>query len=69
MRGAASVDSDVDAMIQRIQAEFYENQRAVVESLAKKKALRKGLDIARATDILWTLNHPDTWHHLVFDRG
>jgi AcrR family transcriptional regulator len=69
VRGAASVDPEVDAMLQRIHTEFYENQRTVVESLAKKKALRKGLDVARATDILWTLNHPDTWHHLVFDRG
>jgi AcrR family transcriptional regulator len=69
VRGAASVDADVDAMLQRIGREFYENQRAVVESLAKKKALRKGLGVDRATDILWTLNHPDTWHHLVFERG
>jgi AcrR family transcriptional regulator len=69
VRGAASVDADVDGMLQRIQTEFYENQRTVVESLAKKKALRKGLDVTHAADILWTLNHPDVWHHLVFDRG
>jgi AcrR family transcriptional regulator len=69
VRGAATVDRDVDAMLRRIQSEFYENQRAVVESLAQRNALRKGLDVTRATDILWTLNHPDVWHHLVFERG
>ena len=47
--GAAAVDADVAAMLGRIATEFYENQRAVVESLAKKKALRKGLDVARAS--------------------
>jgi hypothetical protein len=31
--------------------------------------LRPGLDVARATDILWTLNHPDVWLLLVGERG
>ena len=46
-----------------------DNQRAIAETLHKKKALRRGLDVARATDILWTLNHPDVWHLLVTARG
>jgi hypothetical protein len=33
----------------------------IFESLQKKKALRRGLDVARPTDILWTLDHPDVW--------
>ena len=65
--GAASLDADVAAMLKRIQTDFYENQQRVVESI--EDALRPELDVARATDILWTLNHPDVWHHLVFDRG
>ena len=32
-------------------------------------ALRPGLDAARATDLLWTLNHPDVWQLLVVERG
>jgi hypothetical protein len=35
-----------------------------VQTLHDRGALRDGLDIARATDILWTLNHPDVWHLL-----
>ena len=52
-----------------IQSDFYANQRAIVETLRTRKALRRGLDVTRATDILWTLNHPDVWHLLVDDRG
>lgn len=38
-------------------------------SLHAKNALRPELDITRATDILWTLNHPDVWLLLVGERG
>ena len=32
-------------------------------------ALRPGLDVDAATDILWTLNHPNVWQLLVDERG
>jgi len=38
-----------------------------VESLAAKKALR--LDVDKAADVLWTLNHPNLWQLLVLQRG
>ncbi len=69
IRAGAPVDPDVDALWNRIQAEFHSNQRVIVESLAARKALRPGLDVDRATDILWMLNHPDVWQHLVRERG
>jgi AcrR family transcriptional regulator len=69
VRRAASADPEVDELWTRIQAEFYDNQRSVVEVLHEKKALRPGLDVARATDILWTLNHPDLYWLLVNERG
>ena len=69
IRGAASVDDDIAALSARIQSEFYDNQRAIVESLREKRALRRGLDVTRATDILWTLNHPDVWLLLAVERG
>jgi hypothetical protein len=40
-----------------------------VVALQAKKALRPGLDVTRANDILWTLNHPDVWQLLVGQRG
>ena len=69
IRSAAPADPDIEALWDRIQTDFYDNQRAIVESLHKSKALRPGLDVTRATDILWTLNHPDLWQLLVVQRG
>ena len=47
---------------QRIQTEFHENQREVVaERSHGKRALRKGLGVDTAADILWTLNHPGVY--------
>jgi AcrR family transcriptional regulator len=69
IRDAATTDPDIGALWSRIQADFYDNQRAIVKTLDAKDALRSGLGIARATDILWSLNHPDLWHLLVGERG
>ncbi len=69
IREAAPVEPDTGALWERIQTEFHANQRVIVERLAERKALRRGLDVDRATDILWTLNHPDVWQLLVGERG
>ena len=69
LRSAAPVDAELAALWKRIQAEFYDNQRAIVERLQKNHALRPGLDVDRGADILWTLNHPDLYRLLVGDRG
>jgi AcrR family transcriptional regulator len=69
LRSAAPVDPDAAALWRLIQTDFYDNQRVVVESVAAKGALRPGLDVDRATDVLWTLNHPDVWLLLVGERG
>jgi AcrR family transcriptional regulator len=69
IRDAAPVDPDTAALWELIQTDFYENQRVIVTSIADKGALRPGLDVTRAADILWTLNHPDQWFLLVGRRG
>jgi AcrR family transcriptional regulator len=69
IRNAASVDPDIEGLWRRIQTDFYDNQRAIVERLHQRKALRRGLDATRAADILWTLNHPNVWQLLVVERG
>src|SRR4249919_3598993 len=69
IRDGASGDPDVDALWQLINTDFYANQREIVRSLHKRKALRRGLDVTKAADILWTLIHPDVWHLLVTARG
>jgi AcrR family transcriptional regulator len=69
IRTAAPAEPELAALWDRMQAEFHAAQGAIVESLAEKKALRRGLDVERATDILWALNHPDVWQLLVRERG
>jgi AcrR family transcriptional regulator len=66
---AAPVDPDIEALWQRIQSEYHSNQRVIVETLKDKKALKRGLDVDRATDILWSINHPGLWQLLVRQRG
>ena len=68
IRSAAPVDTDMAALWELIESDFHANQGAIVAELDRKGALRPGLDAASATDILWTLNHPDVWH-LLADRG
>lgn len=69
IRHAAPLDPDIDELWSRIQSDFYDNQRAIVQTLSDSKALRPGLDVTRAADILWTLNHPDVWQLLVGARN
>ena len=69
VRDAAPSDPDLAALWELIQSDFHANQASIVELLHRKKALRPRLSVARATDILWSLNHPDAWLLLVGKRG
>jgi AcrR family transcriptional regulator len=69
VRGGALADPEIAALWERIQGEFHANQRAIVQSIHRKKALKPGLGVDRATDILWTLNHPAVWQLLTGERG
>ena len=69
IRSAATIDADIGDLWRRIQSEFHANQRVIVESIDAKGALAPGLDVDRAADILWTLNHPNLWQLLVAERG
>ncbi len=67
VRSGADSDPEVAKLWARIQSEFHANQKAIVETLAEANALAPGLSVERATDILWTLNHPTVW--LLLSRG
>ena len=43
--------------------------RAVAQSLRLQGALRDGIDIDAATDVLYTIGGPETFRQLVHDRG
>jgi AcrR family transcriptional regulator len=68
IRDAASSAPEIAALWERIQTEFHDNQRAIVQSLADKHALATGLDLATASDILWALNHPSLYFLLARER-
>ena len=68
IRNAAMVDADISELWKRISTDFHGNQRAIVTSLEAQGALRPGLGVDQAADILWALNHPDLWHLLVGER-
>jgi AcrR family transcriptional regulator len=69
IRDASSSDPDIGALWARIQVEFRDNQRAVVQSIADKGALAPGVDVDAAADVLWALNHPNLYALLVGERG
>jgi hypothetical protein len=69
IREAAPTDPEIDALWRRIQTEYRANQGAIVKQLAERNELRPGLDADRAADILWAINHPNTWQLLVGERG
>ena len=66
---AAPTDPEIAALWSRIQTDYHANQKAIVASLREKNALDPALSVERATDILWTINHPAVWHLLVRERG
>jgi AcrR family transcriptional regulator len=69
IRDSASTDADLGALWATIQSEFHANQGVIVKLIHDRRALRPKLGVKRATDILWTLNHPDVWQSLVVDCG
>ena len=69
IRDAAPSDAEIADLWNLIQSDFYANQRTLVESLDRKRALASGLDVVAATDLLWTFNHPDVWLLLAGARG
>jgi AcrR family transcriptional regulator len=69
LHDAAPVEAELGELWKRIETEFHGNQQSIVESLHAKRALRPGLDVECATDVLWTLNHPSVYWLLVGARG
>lgn len=68
MAAAAASDSEIAEMYQRQQQARYNDQRNLAQSLSRKSALRAGLSEAHATDIIWILANPRTYHTLVSER-
>ena len=65
---AAPLDEQIAELWERFQREFYERgMRTIAKTLARDGVL--SVDLKTATDILWTLTHPNLYLLLVHRRG
>ena len=69
LRSASATDPKVSREWKRWQERHLAAVGAVARSLAKRRALRRDLDVASATDILYAIGGPDTFRQLVRERG
>jgi AcrR family transcriptional regulator len=69
VRGAAVVDPELAALRQELGASRLQDNRDVVESLARKQALAPDVPVDYAIDLLWTLGSSEVYRMLVVDRG
>jgi AcrR family transcriptional regulator len=69
LRTASAADPKVSREWKRWQERHLAAVGSVARSLGKRKALRRDLDVASATDILYAIGGPDTFRQLVRERG
>lgn len=69
IRNASAADPEIAQLWDDIKTKLYDVSRSIVEQLDQSNALTAALDVAVATDLLWTLNHPSIWQLLVAERG
>lgn len=69
VRGAATAETEIAALLRQRGALRLHDLRAVAESLAGKRALAPGLSVERATDLLWALGAAEMYRLLVSERS
>jgi AcrR family transcriptional regulator len=69
LQGAAPLDTELEAVWQGISRRRAKNMRLLAENLAATGRLRIGLSVARAADIIWSMNSPEFYILLVEQRG
>jgi AcrR family transcriptional regulator len=69
LRGAGVVAPALARQDTERECRRYEMQQHLIEGLAAAKELRRGLNIQRARDILWSLTSRDLYRMLVRERG
>lgn len=69
VRSAARSDSAIRNLYAQEESGRLYGVSRVAEMLQRGGHLKSGLDVAKATAILWTLNSDDTYQRLVIERG
>jgi AcrR family transcriptional regulator len=69
MRGAATTEPEIAALLERLLSARHENIGAFVRWLEHNGPLRSGLSEGEATDTVWTVTSAEVHHLLTVDRG
>lgn len=69
LQGAAPLDPELDALWQGIAQRRARNMRLLARDLAATGRLRPDLSVARAADIIWSMNSSEFYLLLVEQRG
>ena len=69
LQGAASLDSELEALWQSISQRRADNMRLLARDLAATGRLRSGLSESKVADIIWSMNSPEFYLLLVEQRG
>jgi AcrR family transcriptional regulator len=68
LAGAAGSDPEARALFDRLEQQRLAAMRRPATLLSRRGALRRGVTIATAADILWLHNDPLLYHRLVHER-
>ena len=69
VRAAAELDPEMASLLSELNAERLERMTQNARNLAASHALREGLTVERAGEILWTYSSPELYELLVLRRG
>jgi AcrR family transcriptional regulator len=69
VRGAAATDADMGTLLSEAEGQRRTRMRANARLLQRRRWLRPGMTLARATDILWTYSAPELYDLLVLRSG
>lgn len=62
-------EPELQEIVHQAGEQRYADLRRVVESIAAVGDLRAGLDVERATDMMWSVGSPEVYAQLTTDRG
>ena len=66
--GAADADPDIAALWRRVVQQRMQGQRLVAQLLADRRGLASGLEVSRASDIIWAMTDARLYQSLVLSR-
>jgi len=69
LQGAAALDPELAALWQSISQRRAKNMRLFAADLTATGRVRADLSVAKAADVIWTMNSPEFYLVLVEERG